>query len=276
MQRMPAMRFLMALFVIASLAADAAVAWAALGIPGHNDPEIIHLLLVALVSGQVTLLAYWVAWGRRWLFVRGLTLLLAVAVGGQGLGWSLDRADSDLVPIWMILLSSTALAVVALSRLARYGGWRWQRPGFPEETVSGSGKPQFSLASLLVVLTLTAIGLGLFRTALENATPEVTFVRLWWDVLLISLALSVLGGTAQWMLLRSGAQFATMVYWLWAMPLAGVLLGWSEEVNPPEVVWKVCLLQAGCLAAMLLVLRMAGFRLVCGRGGQSVEEGRTS
>lgn len=260
--------FLVRLLVLAAVAADGAVAWNALSFVGHEGgvPALVRLLLVALGLSQATLVAVWAVWSRAGLLVRGLAVLGMVAAAGQILGRLLDPTDHHLVPVWTILFAGHALGVlVALAAWRRRRLWlRW--PDTRDAVVSRYGTRQFSLASLMTWLTLTAIALGPFRSALQDTSPDFLQVGFWWAVLLIDAALAMLSLVAVKLLLGTGAPLREAILANAAILVAGGLLKASGRMGGWSEAFLFCLLQVSCLAAMLLVLRVAGLRLVLRRG----------
>jgi hypothetical protein len=259
-------RLLIPLLVAANVAASVAVlvAW------DRRSAESVRYLVLGLTLSQPSLLAIWVAMGRKGSLWR-YSALLAVIVGWSvaweaKVGPHLSVKGIFLVQIGILLLSEAVFTFGAVS-LARLAGACVSATNSPA-AVDPAGF-QFTLRQLLVLTTVLAIAMGLIRwlvpvealrgalrylhllVGISGAAAAIALAALWaalgigWPALrLLTLLLMVVGATTGFACLNSQIEIDESLPWF----------------GP----------QALLVYASLLVVRAAGYRLTWQRRRRAV------
>jgi F0F1-type ATP synthase membrane subunit c/vacuolar-type H+-ATPase subunit K len=228
------------LLLVAGIALDAAV----LEFAKSDMTDALLMLVRALSSAQVCLLAVWLALGPAPLPVRLIVCLTGFAACQAA--FVEPRANNLLVGLGILF------AFLAERAWARY---LWQPTG-RAASEPRAGRPQFSLADLLLLIATAAVGLAFghyFRSLIETDTASKALFVLVQITLGLLTTWAILATRVS--LVRLAAPFAV------AIALVAIRALWMVLAPLDEfyaVATWIC--QATILMAALLALRSAGLR----------------
>jgi hypothetical protein len=228
------------LLLVAGIALDAAV----LEFAKSDMTDALLMLVRALSSAQVCLLAVWLALGPWPLPVR-LIVCLAGFVACQA-AFVEPRANNLLVGLGILF------AFLAERAWARY---LWQ-PADGTSTQRRASRRQFSLADLLLLVATAAVGLAFghyFRSLIETETAS--------NALVVPVQI-IVGLLTTWAVLAARVSLARLAApFSVAIGVAGLRAVWMA-LPPLDEFYAVATWvgQATILMAALLALRSAGLR----------------
>lgn len=203
-------------------------------------PDLPLMLVVSLALSQAPLVAIWASFERglttaaRWALASGVVLLWS---------WQLRQKAPQLTPVltdWLLILGSATLAAAAAA-------WWWgpHRNGAGARA-SALRRRQYSLATLLGVLTLAALSAAVVRHA---AIPQDA----WGRAGVLIGAGAVLAALA-WRMAPPGRRLLRAAIPLAAAALtAGQAMVWSEPLAAGP--WRLAM---GLVAAQSAALVVAG------------------
>lgn len=255
--------------------------WVLSLVPAHRSDDPLSY---AMISAQAGLMAVWAILGTgMWQWRLPMILVVAVLLGYFYLptdddlvdGWGRLR-DSD----WSTVLLIQCFTIAAVSVVLRVLGFRLRRAALPAEQ-QDPARPndyrQFNIRHMLVWTTVVPVIL-----VLTKGVDWLFFRDSPWFELLLALLLGVIVALvsliAIWSALgRSDWRLRVSVLMV-APPLLGASAGWFLEkarnslalgrwvsfiMRGDIVVWIAWMaLAAGLLAAMLLIFRARGYRLM--------------
>lgn len=226
------------------ITAMAAVTAAVFILPREFDLGFGHVdLQEGLALAQVQLAAASVVLVRRRLVVRVAALVACVLFWSIALAGSMHIREARELSL---LLLSAALFTGAWCGVWRFLGWRLASPASAQIT-SVAGQHQFSLATLLLVTTIVAIFAGLWQLAdMSNYTDIVFYVLI---CCLPGCSMLHITSNRRW-------QFVPVVL------LAGIYFSLPIVGPVRNDILAVIFVQCAFLGVVMLVLRIAGIRLV--------------
>jgi hypothetical protein len=206
------------------------------------------LLFLGLVFAQVTLLAAWMAVGRA-------KLAFQVIAGGIGIAavWQFLPIQENRQNMGLLLLGQSLFAFLTMM-VARLAGYRLQ----PKQEVSASITPertwQFSLADILQATTLAAV----IAAIIVRFTVSSTIA---WQGAWLAIGLALPAPPLMFAILLPGRP------WRWVLMAAlAVVIGAGSLRFFPEpdslVIVALCAGQTAVVGLVLLVARLAGYRLI--------------
>ncbi len=225
---------------------------------------------------------------EQWLALNGLHLLLAgalTAIAPRTLGYAVawPGSGADQVP--------------AESKAATEGaGESAGSDQSPRQAAAEPGRYQFSILYLLLCMTSLAVILGLLKVAVEEPRRLVemaTGPQAFRFVVPFALLRMVVAGVVLWIVLGRGRVVLKLVCLLVMQGMSCLLMACGAlravsvatalGVPPPRIEWwelawipLLHLGEAGLLAGYLVVLRMAGLRLVRSGGQVAGEQSQTA
>jgi hypothetical protein len=261
---------------------------------GHSLPRIDALFVnaasEAVLQTQWSLAVLWLAWGTRWLALRGfmfcvvpilyvLQVMLTVTWPGGNL-FDPGYFTAFVIVVWMI-----GIVLAAMAALTRIAGFRLQR--FTSDELAGPTLPvsatdfrdyHFSLMAIFKWTTVVAVILAVLRLAIfyvhQRATSAESFEQLLtdprtWVAWVIGAVIPIAMGWAVLtarrlrprLLIAAVASAATVLN----QYMFDTGLRWYILINTGAV--------AGVMAAALFVFRYAGYRLLwrCVRAEPALE-----
>lgn len=233
----------------------------------------------AFLSGEIAFFVIWLVLGGVSL-MRRLALALLGTLPATYLAVALEfptypnpaRWDGDAA--WNVIVIVQIASVGVMAVLLWLRGFRIEP--LAESATSGSGGPmQFSIRHLIIATTLVAILTFGAQRAVEASHHTLVSGR-WLHASAVGLLLSLISLAALWMALGAG-RWPVKIF-VSAILAAGVSAGidwletniryaerWAQRMPLTDMrnLWPAWTLLTGSfLAAMLLVLRASGFRLV--------------
>jgi hypothetical protein len=270
-------KLLIGLLLAAILAVDAAVGSI---FADQNDyaflrwPDPRAKLWLALAVSQIALVAIWVGLGRTVVVVRIAALAAtAVAWGAFSLGpllfgyGTVHRVQMELT----VRFLCQGLAICFALLVARRCGLRLSGSADTPGVTVPPGRFQFSIANMLSWTTSVAVILGLSRY-MGTTFPWAVLAGEHFPWLLIGEL--CLGEAALVLAVLWGALGTGQFGWR-AVAMLGVFLGvlllhapWAGLAHTASLTdyCQLCFLEALLIFVPLLVFRVAGYRLIVGRG----------
>ncbi len=200
--------------------------------------EIPLMLFLGLALGQLALLAYWCAQGKRTWAPR----LLAVVAAAMLLSRPLGRVTAGEASEWFWLLSLFVACVGSTTRVAIRRA-ECRRVRAPERLATSQPvrrRTQFSLGSLLALMTVVGLGLGYGRhaTFLPDHALSAAFCGFW----LISVAL-----TGLWAMQSHQAVIIRVSILAMLCIVAGLMMAHTERVAGVWFFTMIGLIEAGMI-----------------------------
>lgn len=253
-------------------------------------PHPPFVVLFALATSQVSLVAIWAGLGRTWLPWRVVSLVLTIMVWSRLLAWSQgpelhETLLAALIAAWLpsrtflsepewfdavaaqagLHLLAQCICLVLLSSLARMAGFKLIRAGSargPGESVAVQPRWQFSLSYLLSWITVLAVTLGALQHTFDHRLSWDFVASFWAGVVVMGLAHAALALVALWTAL--GTQWPG----LWGTALALTTVAAVTAVHTLAnadillAYGAMCVVQVVWILASLWVFRIAGYRIV--------------
>jgi hypothetical protein len=260
---MTSSRVLIALLVAATVLVDLVVV-ACLGDPPRlATPTLPAIVMVALVFGQVNLLAAWVGLRRPaspwpWTCLVGFIVLCSLLLGAD------DGRDTTRLTLFPLMQAGFVIGSLWIVRLAGVTVVEGARDTASQDVAAPRKANQFTLAQLFGWMTGLAVCLGLLRCAINREDISEVLRELWHGGLFVSLyhagnvavVCLVLWGALgrRWPLARGLTLylvFLVAITPIWISAFVHTLLPFSG----------VLALQALLILGSLWVVRMAGYRL---------------
>jgi hypothetical protein len=223
--------------------------------PGRES--LVYHFLVGLTLSQPSLLAIWVAMGRKGPLWR-CSAIVAVIVGWS-VAWRARFAANALeVGVALLVQAGFIIGVLGLARLVGAGVVCATEAG----RALSPRKFQFTLRQLLVLMTLLAIAMGLIRWFGPPEAPSV--LRRWRSVLELG-AFTGSGAAvtlaALWAALGVGWPALRLLFLASIVAAAVTGLAYLLPASASRDLWVLLASQSLLVFVSLLVVRMAGYRL---------------
>ena len=269
-------KLLIGLLLAAILAVDAAVG-AAVFDHRHDArwPDFLVDLWGALALSQTALVAIWAGFGRSYVAIRVATLMgTAVGWGAllvSSLEWFGSAPWSEMAfSVWTSTLSCQALMICLPLGLARLSGFGIASPGDNAGRAGPLRRFQFSIANLLAWTTAVAVILGFvscLREPFRQAAKASGGIS-WVPLSKFCFGQAVVGLAVLWGALGTGRRG-----WR-AAALVGAFVAaifvhdrWADmTIDSVSRYGQLCLLDAALIFGPLWVFRVAGYRVIVGRG----------
>jgi hypothetical protein len=240
------------LLIVACVAVDLAVI-RELQLSQATWPERTGILGIGLAFGQQVLVTAWMVWGRWNLLVRVAVTVCATF----GLGWlgASSEAGASQSGVWfsaMLIFLALLAAPMLAARLMGYSVLR------PEDTDDQQRRRslrarQFSIWSLLTVMTAVAVILGVLRYA-DWLQDDLVAAILFFTVFSIATCIVLFCG------LFFRARIVGLVVTLLVSPVAGYCLSRTGlTANDTREMIELSCLQGLVVIVGVLVLRSAGY-----------------
>ena len=255
-------RLLVILLIAATVLVDLAVgAWARINYrPGLLPLHWVFMVFLGLAISQANLAAALPGLGMiplPW----GLASVVLTTACLSGLSWLLSGGPNQVTRM-MVLLLANAIAVLAATAVARMAGARIvaTATGVPPAGRGDRPRFQFTLGRMFAWTTCTAVILGILQYTMRYEL--IPTLGPWHELVVVCLVHPALALAAVWtvLALRPSARRITLL----GLALVIAILADNAFLHPPDLTAVVILVlpQLAWLVAALVVLRVAGYRLV--------------
>jgi len=204
---------------------------------------------------QIGLLAAWLAWGRRLLLVRVLAL-----AGGLAL-WSWPMGDwiPNGYAHWLFVLTAYAVLIAGALAALRMAGVTLIDPALYPFGGSHNQSRQYSLWTLLSLMTGAAVLTGLLRLAAipwDSLFEAGIFIASFASLAVVSL---LIGGG-----IRRPSRLTVAI-----LSVAALGTTWFAMLGATRHYWLICGILSGYLVFSMQTLRTVGITLRAHRGDRT-------
>jgi hypothetical protein len=231
-------------------------------VPG--DVGWLKIAFYSMALAQVSLAALWCGWGRGHLPWR-LAMLVLIATGwAMALSRVANVEDYESFKTnWSLLLLALAAGILVASTLGRIARARivaiHSSTDDAEPTVA---RWQFSIGYMLAWMTAVAIILGVLKSTLRiNGTFVLEFVPI---LAATAIAWGLIALAALWAALGTNRTILRLALLVAAVAIAALILWSSGGVGTLWTAVRLSTFHAAWIVAALLVLRVAGYRIILG------------
>ena len=215
---------------------------------GHATPLMLFL---GMAFGQLALLAFWCAAGRRTWLPRLLVTLAAAALLSRPLGGVTAGRSSE----WFLLFCLFAGCVAAATRVVLWRGSdrRAESPAAVDRPRPTWQRAQFSLRSILALMTVVGLALGLSRHVAFPVTHALPVAVYGFWLVLIAL-------TGLWALLSHCAVSLRLFLLALLCIVAGLFMAGAEHYQNAWFFTMIAFIEAIVICFGIAVLQIGGMR----------------